>query len=95
MIVEGAHLFTQFDWHIVALTCMVFAYLQMEQGTRMKAPLASLLRIGAEWEMLLAIVSIGVTTACFGPGAAASFALAVREWGLRHTSSTLKNLHSQ
>lgn len=74
---------------------MVFAYLQMEQGTRMQAPLAPLLRVGAEWETLLAIVSIGVTTALFGPGAAASFALAIRERGLRAASNTIKTLHSQ
>ena len=74
---------------------MVFSYLQMEQGTRMKAPLASLLRVGAEWEMVLAIVSIGATTALFGPGAAASFALAVREQGLRAASNTVKTLHVQ
>ena len=73
---------------------MVFAYLQMEQGTRMQAPRASL-RVGAEWETLLAIVSIGVTTALFGPGATASFVLAIRERGLLTTSNTIKTLHSQ
>ncbi len=74
---------------------MVFAYLQVEQGTRMQAPLASLLKVGAEWETLLAIVSIGVTTALFGPGAAASFALAVREQGLRAASNSIKTLYSK
>jgi hypothetical protein len=95
IFVEGAHLFTQFDWHVVVLACMVFAYLQVEQGTRMQAPLASLLRVGAEWEMLLAIVSISVTTAVFGPGAAASFALAIREQGLRAASNNIKTLCSK
>lgn len=86
---EGAHLFTQFDWHVVVLTCMVFAYLQVEEGTKVQAPLASLLRIGAKWETLLAIGSIGATTALFGPGAAASFGLAIREQGLRSRIKTL------
>ncbi|KAL8723273.1 MAG: hypothetical protein Q9225_000395 [Loekoesia sp. 1 TL-2023] len=92
IFVEGAHLFTQFDWHIVVLTCMVFAYLQVEEGTKLQAPIASLLRIAAKWETQLAIGSICVTTALFGPGAAASFGLAIREQGLRAASRPTKTL---
>ncbi|KAL9583752.1 MAG: hypothetical protein Q9203_004943 [Teloschistes exilis] len=83
LFVEGAHLFTQFDWHIVALTCMVFAYYQIEQGTKIQAPLTSLLGLAAEQETALVVGFIVVTTALLGPGAAASFGLAIREYGLR------------
>ena len=92
ILIEGAHLFTQFDWHVVTLTCMLFAYLQMEQGTRIHAPLASMLKVGTEWETLLAMGSIAVITAFFGPGAAGSFGLAVREYGLRAVTKSLKTL---
>lgn len=67
---------------------MVFAYVQIEQGTKMQAPLTSLLGLAAEWETALVVGSIGVTTALLGPGAAASFGLAVREYGLRAAAIT-------
>lgn len=71
---------------------MVFAYLQMEQGTKMQAPLASMLQVGAEWETLLAVGFLVVTTVFFGPGAAASFGLAIREQGLRAAPKPTKSL---
>lgn len=91
IVVEGVHLFTQFDWHIVTLTCMVFAYIQMEQGTKIQAPIASMLQVGAEWEASLAVGFIIVTTAFFGPGAAASFCLAIREQALRAFTKPIKS----
>lgn len=91
-LVEGAHLFAQFDWYVVVLTCMVFAYLQIEQGTKLQAPLTSMLKIRASWEKLLGWGSIGLSTVLFGPGAAASFSLAVREHGLRTAPKYEKTL---
>ena len=69
---------------------MVFAYLQMEQGTKVHAPLASMLKVGSDWETPLAMGSIGVTTALFGPGAAASFSLVIREQSLRAATKPIK-----
>lgn len=91
ILVEGAHLFTQFDWHVVTLTCMVFAFLQVQQGTTIQAPFAAMLKVGTEWETPLAMGSIAVTTALFGPGAAASFALALRERNLRAATKPIKD----
>lgn len=62
---------------------MVFAYYQIEQGTKIQAPLTSLLGLAAEQETALVVGFIVITTALLGPGAAASFGLAIREYGLR------------
>lgn len=71
---------------------MVFAYLQLEQGTKIQAPIASMLQIGADWETLLAVAFLVVTTIVLGPGAATSFGLAIREQGLRTAPKPTKSL---
>lgn len=84
------HLFTQLDWHVVAITCLLFAYYQVERGTKVHAPVASLLQIGAEWETLLVTGLLGTSGVIFGPGAAASFGLAIREQSLRAAAQPAK-----
>lgn len=69
---------------------MVFAYLQVEQGTTIQAPFASMFKVGAKWKTPLAVGSIAITTALFGPGAAASFTLALRERNLRAATKPTK-----
>jgi hypothetical protein len=62
----------------------------MEQGGGLRAPLATLLGVDSGFETLLAVGSIGATTALLGPGAAGSFSLAVREFGVRAVSKSGK-----
>ena len=70
---------------------MLFAYLQIEHGTEVQAPMASLLGLAAGWETTLVVSFIGVTATLLGPGAAASFGLAIREYGLRSAAKPTKN----
>jgi hypothetical protein len=74
-LVEGAHLFSQFDWLVLAAASVVFTNHMLEkssqgQGVRKKDKRAELI-----WNM--------VGTAVLGPAAAGSFALAAREVRLR------------
>ncbi|KAJ2996421.1 hypothetical protein NUW58_g980 [Xylaria curta] len=76
---EGYHLFTQLDYTIVSVVCVVFTHWMLHNrgGDRVKAGVAM---SRAELRDLLFIV-LGTLT--IGPGAAGSLALAAREGKLR------------
>lgn len=85
VLVEGYHLFTQFDWIIVALSCVVFTHCLLSNlagdGTKTFPQ-----KISAVERRELAYLALGAVV--LGPGAAGSFALAIRESRLReHTVS--------
>ncbi|CAI9633216.1 hypothetical protein GT037_000016 [Alternaria burnsii] len=81
-LVEGAHLFTQFDWIIVAAACFIITnHLLEKSAPRLteKAKKTALL-----WNLL--------GTVALGPGAAGSFALAVRENRMRAMVPAVKTM---
>jgi hypothetical protein len=85
-LLEGYHLFTQFDWIIVALSCIIFTHylLETRPGQTRKAS-EKLSSIEMRDLRYLALGSIVV-----GPAAAGSFALAVRESRLREAADSRK-----
>lgn len=75
-ITEGAHLFLQFDWIIINLTCMLYIYFLLE------AHLETLIRhmnISSISGKVVILLLITITTVILGPGAAVSFACATIE----------------
>ncbi|EFR04325.1 hypothetical protein MGYG_07332 [Nannizzia gypsea CBS 118893] len=73
-ILEQFHLFTQFDWIVISLSCIVFSYLLLPDAS------ASGTDTPREEKALL-YLTLG--SLLIGPGAAGSFALALRESKLR------------
>ena len=73
----------------------MFAYLQIERGAHINAPLALMLNYDAEWETLLVGGFLLITAILFGPGAVGSFGLAIREQGLRTGTKPTKGLRSK
>ncbi|KAK7757300.1 hypothetical protein SLS62_000850 [Diatrype stigma] len=76
-LLENFHLFSQYDWYVVSLSCVVFAHLLLsrrdgEEKTAAANP--ALTRVeGRE------LAYLSAATVLLGPGAAGSFALAIRE----------------
>jgi hypothetical protein len=84
-VLEQFHLFSQFDWIVVSLACVVFAYLLLSRARRSRS-------VGGSIDTLISKMSdvenrdLGLLLAgavLLGPGAAGSFGLAVRETKLR------------
>lgn len=72
-LVEGAHLFTQLDWLITAVACVVFTHYLLRRSANERQ----------EGVGLAGLAAIALTAAILGPAAAGSFALMVREKRLR------------
>ena len=87
VLLEGFHLFTQFDLIVVALSCIVFTHYLLSNlpkaGTKM---ISEEPRPAAMEE--LAYIALGAII--FGPGAAGSWALAIRESRLREWTAPRK-----
>lgn len=75
-LVEGAHLFLQYDWIVINLTCVLYAYTIL---TQYQMPVTSHFRISSERTTLILAILAAVV---LGPGAAVSFALIAREYSL-------------
>ncbi|KAK1979530.1 hypothetical protein LZ30DRAFT_783390 [Colletotrichum cereale] len=72
-LVEGAHLFTQLDWLITAVACVVFTHHLFRSSSDNKQEEAGFASLAA----------ISLAAAILGPASAGSFALMVREKRLR------------
>ena len=79
-ITEGAHLFLQYDWIIINLTCILYVYLLLEAHLQI---LNRHLNIPSVSSKVVVILLITITTVVLGPGAAVSFTCAVIENRLR------------
>ena len=86
-ITEGAHLFLQYDWIIINLTCILYIYFLSEAHLE---TLTRHLKIPSGSRKLVAIVFITMTTVILGPGAAVSFTCATIEIELLRGSSAAK-----
>ncbi|KAF9884960.1 hypothetical protein FE257_000870 [Aspergillus nanangensis] len=75
ILMEGYHLFSQFDWIGVALACVLYVHVLLN-----KVDGAKEIGHAAEWQRLAYLL---VGSAIIGPGATGSVALAVREYRLR------------
>lgn len=84
-VLEQFHLFSQFDWIVVSLACVVFTYLLLSQARERKSARGignTMVSIRSDVEKRdLCILLVG--SVLLGPGAAGSFGLAVREAKLR------------
>jgi len=89
VLLEGCHLFTQFDWIIVALSCVVFTHYLLTNPAGNDAK-TSLQKISAMEMRELAYLALGAVI--LGPGAAGSFALAIRESRLREQTASRKKI---
>jgi len=89
-ITEGAHLFLQYDWIIINLTCILYAYLLFEPHLKTRAPFKSYVNVRPDLEKQMALLLIALTTVTLGPGAAVSFAFAAREDGSRKGNLALR-----
>lgn len=69
-LLEGYHLFSQFDWIVVSLACVFYAHLLLGKVDGRTA----------EWRRLAWLL---LGSVMIGPGAVGSIALAVREHRLR------------
>ena len=69
-LLEGYHLFSQFDWIVVSLACVLYAHLLLGKADGRTT----------EWRRL---VWLFLGSVVIGPGAVGSMALAVREYRLR------------
>ena len=87
VLLEGYHLFTQFDWIVVVLSCVVFTHYLLSNVAGDDAK-TSPQKMSSENLRELAYLVVG--SVALGPGAAGSFALAVRESRLREHSVSLK-----
>lgn len=74
-LVEGAHLFTQLDWLITAVACVVFTHHLLRSSSKD--------RPGRQGLGLASLAAISLAAAILGPASAGSFALVVREKRLR------------
>ncbi|KAK1969634.1 hypothetical protein LY78DRAFT_690383 [Colletotrichum sublineola] len=72
-LVEGALLFTQLDWLITAIACVVFTHCLLRSSSNN----------GQEGSGLASLAAISLAAAILGPASAGSFALMVREKRLR------------
>ena len=86
-ITEGAHLFLQYDWVIINLACMLYAYFLLEPHLE---SLIRHLKAPSGPSKLVATLPVIMTTIVLGPGAAVSFACAARETGLQKSSTAAK-----
>lgn len=81
-LIEGAHLFTQYDLLVLAVACVIFTHHMLQKasgGSRTEEEVRELY-----WN--------AIGTAIVGPGAAGSFALAAREYRLRRTVPVVKQI---
>ncbi|KAF6805605.1 hypothetical protein CSOJ01_09404 [Colletotrichum sojae] len=72
-LVEGAHLFTQLDWLITAVACVVFTHHLLRSSSKNRQ----------EGLGLTSLVAISLAAIVLGPASAGSFALMAREKRLR------------
>lgn len=75
-ITEGAHLFLQYDWIIINLTCMLYVYLLLEAHMEI---LIRHMNIPSVSSKVVIMLLVTITTVILGPGAAVSFACAIIE----------------
>ena len=80
MLLEGYHLFTQFDYIVVALSCVVFNHYLLSNIAGNRSETSSQKKSATE-KRELTYLALGAVV--LGPGAAGSFALAIRESRLR------------
>ncbi|KAF6831348.1 hypothetical protein CPLU01_06767 [Colletotrichum plurivorum] len=72
-LVEGAHLFTQLDWLITAVSCVVFTHNLLRSSSKNRQ----------EGLGLTSLAAISLAAIVLGPASAGSFALMAREKRLR------------
>ncbi|KAK4113305.1 hypothetical protein N656DRAFT_708267 [Canariomyces notabilis] len=75
-LIENLHLFSQFDWWVVAASCVSLSHLLLKEGDGPYRDLTVTPTTRTQWKELAYLV---VGSLVFGPGAAGTFALAVRE----------------
>ncbi|KAE8423269.1 hypothetical protein BDV36DRAFT_290399 [Aspergillus pseudocaelatus] len=84
-VLEQFHLFSQFDWIVVSLACIVFTYLLLSRARESKSARREVNTHHSKMSDVekrdLGLLLLG--TIVLGPGAAGSFGLAVRESKLR------------
>ena len=78
-ITEGAHLFLQYDYMIISLTCILYTYLLFESHLKPKAFLRAYLTALPVSEGKAATLLIALSTAVLGAGATVSLALWAKE----------------
>lgn len=86
-ITEGTHLFLQYDWIIINLTCILYSYFLLEAHLE---TLIRHLKIPSSSRKPVAIVFVTMTTVIVGPGAAVSFTCAIIENELLKGSSAAR-----
>jgi hypothetical protein len=75
-LIENLHLFSQWDWVVVALTSLLYSHLLFSHQDGAEKAKGNQRRSPVEAQEL---VYLTIATVILGPGAAGSFALAVRE----------------
>ncbi|CAI7658445.1 unnamed protein product [Penicillium glandicola] len=95
-ILEQFHLFSQFDWLVVSMSCVVFVHilLSMARGSKVGLDLAlSRIKGGMSAMEKTDLILLLLGAMVLGPGAAGSFGLAVRESRLRQQFNRARKLH--
>jgi len=87
-LLEGYHLFTQFDYIVVAVSIIVFAHCLLSNRAGGDDAKSSPRKMSATEMRELAYLAVG--SVVLGPGAAGSFALAIRESRLREHAVSRK-----
>ncbi|CAG8960045.1 hypothetical protein HYFRA_00013233 [Hymenoscyphus fraxineus] len=82
-LVMGAHLFTQFDFLIITITCSVYAYALLEPLMKRERHIALYKQPSIFRDPMVAGMVIAGSAFFLGPAATVSFAFAMREDGVR------------
>ena len=89
-LTEGGLLFLQYDFLVVSLTCILYAYLLLEPQSKALMSSFSAIHERSGLEKLATMLLVVSATALLGPGAVVSFAFALREDSLPKGSLALK-----
>ena len=84
-LVMGAHLFTQFDFLVIQITCAVYAYALLEPLMKKKQHVKSYNQPSVFREPAVNGLLIAASAFILGPAATVSFAFAIREDSVRQT----------
>ena len=89
-LTEGGLLFLQYDFLIISLTCILYAYLLLEPQSKTLVSSISAIDERSGLENFVIMLLVMFSTVLLGPGAVVSFAFAVREESLPKGSLALK-----
>ena len=89
-LTEGGQLFLQYDFIIISLTCILYAYLLLEQQAKTLMSSVSAVHERPGLERYTTLLLVGLVTFLLGPGAVVSFAFALREDTLSKGDRALK-----